>query len=540
MSASPSQNPLVPAPRSLTDRCRTLGLPVWRFDPKGTVIAEPTSWGRADPWLRSSTLRDLIDHAAAQWLGDASTPIVDLFPGCWLLMISDGQTPTSGGVAVAMALAHDALDSEHFAAICGDAGLNPESAKGGVSRLARFRRGDLDQLVAILQWMNGDLLHAAEHDGDIRVFSQQLGHAYEQISLLYRLGRSMNCLSNPAEFIEMTCTLLHSTLDYGWIGVKLGDEDAGKMGLPTRCMLAGSLPCAAERFDGLTAELLGQISTDHWTLLLNESRSGLAALVGSLVVADPIMCGGHVAGVLLAGNKGGADRDVSSVDTQLLDAVADYLGAFLHNVAMFNEQRSMFMGTIQAMTAAIDAKDHYTRGHSERVAMSAWRLALATGMTEEQAERVRIAGLVHDVGKIGVAESVLQKPGSLTDEEFEQIKRHPTIGYNILKDIEPMADVLPGVLYHHERWDGHGYPEGRRGEDIPYMGRLLAVADAFDAMSSDRSYRSAIPRQKVLAEIAEKSGTQFDPELAEVFVTLDLEEYDAMVARHREQEAAAA
>ncbi len=135
---------------------------------------------------------------------------------------------------------------------------------------------------------------------------------------------------------------------------------------------------------------------------------------------------------------------------------------------------------------------------------------------------------------------MLQKPGALTEAEFEQIKLHPTIGYNILKDIEPLKDVLPGVLYHHERWDGRGYPEGLAGDDIPEVGRLLAIADAFDAMSSHRSYRPALPRQKVLSEIAACAGTQFDPELANLFVILDLSEYDALVARHEAREAEAA
>ena len=200
----------------------------------------------------------------------------------------------------------------------------------------------------------------------------------------------------------------------------------------------------------------------------------------------------------------------------------------------------MFVGTIRALSASIDAKDRYTQGHSERVSLMGFRLALAFGMSPEEAERVRIAGLVHDVGKIGVPEAVLRKPGRLTDKEFDQIKRHPVIGHTILKDIGQLADVLPGVLYHHERWDGRGYPEGLAGENIPFMGRVLAVADAFDAMSSNRSYRSALPREKVIREIGDGAGTQFDPDLARVFVTLDLSEYDAMVARHETREAEAA
>src|SRR5690606_20290161 len=134
--------------------------------------------------------------------------------------------------------------------------------------------------------------------------------------------------------------------------------------------------------------------------------------------------------------------------------------------------------------------------HSERVAYMATRLGEAIGLDAETAQRLHIAGLVHDVGKIGVPEAVLCKPGRLTDEEFKLIKLHPEIGHRILRDIPQLADVLPGVLSHHERWDGKGYPHGLAGEEIPMFGRLIAIADSFDAMSSTRTYRSAMPREK--------------------------------------------
>ena len=273
---------------------------------------------------------------------------------------------------------------------------------------------------------------------------------------------------------------------------------------------------------------------------LGEALRVLKPGAGFLYIAEPVMAGGHVTGLLMAGNKISDDPEVTSIETQLLDATADYLGAFLHNVALYDEQRDMFLGTVSALAGAIDAKDRYTRGHSERVAWLADRLAIAAGMGAEQAERVRIAGIVHDVGKIGVPEAVLQKPGKLTDKEFDLIRQHPEIGYNILKDIRPLQDVLPGVRYHHERWEGGGYPEGLAGERIPLFGRLLAVVDTFDAMSSNRAYRPAIARDRVLSEIATCAGTQFDPELAEAFSAVDPSGYDERVASAaaREREAA--
>src|SRR5262249_25179437 len=158
--------------------------------------------------------------------------------------------------------------------------------------------------------------------------------------------------------------------------------------------------------------------------------------------------------------KQGDDPQVSSYDIQLLEAAAGFIGAFLDNAALYTEQRAMFMGTLEALTASIDAKDRYTCGHSQRVAHLAQQLPPASGLSADQAERVRIAGLVHDVGKIGVPEAVLGKAGKLTDAEFDAIKMHPEIGHRILKDIPRLDDILPGVLHHHERYDGRGYPHG--------------------------------------------------------------------------------
>jgi len=214
---------------------------------------------------------------------------------------------------------------------------------------------------------------------------------------------------------------------------------------------------------------------------------------------------------------------------QLLDTLSDFMGVFHQNAARFEVQRSLFTGTVRALSSSIDAKDPYTRGHSDRVAHLAKQLAQAYGMSTSQVEDVYITGLLHDVGKIGVPEATLLKMGTLTDEEFEQIKQHPVIGYEILKDIPPMADMLPGVLHHHESWDGEGYPNRLKGNDIPLLGRLLAVADAFDAMSSDRAYRAKMPREKVLQILKEGAGSQWDAQLVKIFFTLDLSEFDKMI-----------
>jgi len=252
----------------------------------------------------------------------------------------------------------------------------------------------------------------------------------------------------------------------------------------------------------------------------------------SQTLAQPLLRDGRVIGALIAGNKTGPDAAISSYDTQLIHAAGGFVNAFLENSALYLEQKQLFLGTIQAVTASIDAKDHYTRGHSERVSHLSERLARAMGLADRDVEWVRISGLVHDVGKIGVPEVVLTKPGRLTDEEFSAIKRHPEIGHNILRAVAPLGPALPGVLSHHERWDGKGYPNGLSGDGIPLIARIIGLADTFDAMSSNRSYRSALTREKVLAEITRCAGSQFDPKLAPLFVSLDFSGFDALIAKH--------
>lgn len=180
--------------------------------------------------------------------------------------------------------------------------------------------------------------------------------------------------------------------------------------------------------------------------------------------------------------------------------------------------------TIYAFAEAIGARDLYTMGHSEKVAEYARLIAERMGLEGKELELLYLCGIVHDVGKIAVPENVLNKPGSLSPEEFKQIMLHPERGAAILSHISFLDKIVPVILSHHERYDGTGYPRGLKGEEIPLLARILSVADAFDAMTSDRSYRKALPLDKVIQELKNNAGTQFDPKVVEVFLKL-LKEY---------------
>jgi putative nucleotidyltransferase with HDIG domain len=245
------------------------------------------------------------------------------------------------------------------------------------------------------------------------------------------------------------------------------------------------------------------------------------------------MSDGDVIGVLVAANKQGADSEASSVDIKLLSATASQLAIFLENALLYEDLNATFLGTLEALTTSIDAKDKYTSGHSQRVALLTSQLAESYGLDADQVDRFRIAGLVHDIGKIGVPEHVLTKKGELTNDEYVEIQKHPEIGAKILKDIPQMEDILGGVLHHHEKYSGNGYPHGIAGEEIPLVARMITLADTFDAMSSSRTYRKAMNRNAVIDEMKRVVGAQFDPELAEHFFALDFSKWEKLMIEHQ-------
>jgi HD-GYP domain-containing protein (c-di-GMP phosphodiesterase class II) len=378
-----------------------------------------------------------------------------------------------------------------------------------------------------------DMQRLSDCELTISQFGDRLTDAYEQVQLLFRLARLLNHVDNPQDIMQAVCGQIRQVTRFAWLGAMFDSDPLVVAPFRDKLYIDGKTPGAPETFRSLVGELLQGGTPDDWTRILLPRENRLAASSGAEAVAEPISMNGRVIATLVAGGKSADDPDIDSFDTQLLDATADFLGIFHQNLARFQEQRDLFLGTLHALTSAIDAKDHYTRGHSERVSQWAQRIARRIGLDEKVVETYRIAGLVHDTGKIGVPETVLLKPGRLTDAEFDQLRRHPQIGYDILSGIAPLADVLPGVLHHHERWDGKGYPHGLKGEAIPQVARILALADTYDAMTSTRSYRAALPMDKVLSEIRDNAGTQFDPALAPVLLELIQEDLAAGVVTTR-------
>ena len=237
------------------------------------------------------------------------------------------------------------------------------------------------------------------------------------------------------------------------------------------------------------------------------------------IVAVPLIETNNTVGLLMGMNKksfGG----FSPTDRHLLMALKEAVITIMMNSRLFIDLKSLFRKSIEVMANAIEARDSYTRGHTERVTAYTIKIAEQMGWDGARIEKVFIGTLLHDVGKIGIPDRILNKPSRLTEEEYEVMKSHVTLGVKIVKDIKQLDEELEVIKYHHERFDGRGYPHGLSGEDIPLCGRIVAVADSFDAMTSTRPYRSSLSIEQAVAELKKHSGTQFDSNVVDHFIML--------------------
>lgn len=528
--SAPKTRPTVPP--AFVERCRSLGLITWRLDLNGMPVEDPGAPELLTLWMSAKPFRAVLTDLASVWSAQQALVATNPTPGLWIYPFEELHRRRRTGYFVAIGFGPEIMTSELLEPGCVGGALQL-----GAVRHALHERTTLDDHSAAvlgrsLGWMHADLVAGFRSAETIDGFTEQLSTAYEAVTMLCDLGRAMGSINDPESFVKTTGELIASTLQYRWVGIALEDLDGGR----GRVQQVGQARLGADVIDRTLARIAHEPpeATAGTTSIYQVDES--ENLLAPQLVVHPIERGGKRFGVLVAGGKLGEDPQVSTYETKSIESVCGLLGAFLENARLYEEQRQSFIGTIRAMSGALDAKDRYTRGHSDRVAHLSAEIARAIGFSDDEVERVRIAGIVHDVGKIGVPESVLCKPGRLTDDEFDKIKLHPEIGYQILEGIPGLKDILPGVLHHHERYDGNGYPHRLGGDDIPLLARIIGVADTFDAMSSNRAYRAKMAREVVLAEIARCSGSQFDPRVAEAFLTIDLTEYDRMVANHAAQD----
>jgi putative nucleotidyltransferase with HDIG domain len=237
----------------------------------------------------------------------------------------------------------------------------------------------------------------------------------------------------------------------------------------------------------------------------------------------PLVSSEGTIGAITVGSNDESYRFTSD-DVRLLSTIGNHVTIAIGNIELFTRLQDAYLATVRSLAAAVDAKDTYTRGHSDRVATFAVLIAERLDLSHDQRTALEMAAYLHDIGKIGVPESILAKPGALSAEEMSQMRHHPLIGADILRPVAFPWAITPIVRHHHEHWDGSGYPAGLQGEEIPVLARILCVADSFEAMTADRPYRAGRSEDEAAEELERCSGTQFDPAVVAIMLEIIAEQ----------------
>lgn len=371
-----------------------------------------------------------------------------------------------------------------------------------------------DQAAARLPDRDESRLAPSQIPGSLSDLSvaRQLENAQAEISLLHTLTQYMHVSRSPREIAELSLARINTVLRADGHAIWLDDDRDGRVFL-----IQGTIP-----FDEIgMARLIARFDGHDWPrplvrnhvagTLLGADFPGLHNLV-LVPIADRLRRFGWI---FSCNRKDGAQFEPDH--NSLLSSVASILGTHQRNLEMFRQRDDLLLSFVRSLVSTLDAKDPNTRGHSDRVALIARRLGVYLGLPAEDLRDIYLAGLLHDIGKIGVDDQILRKIGALTPAEFEQVKRHPVIGYNILSGLKNLQPVLPGVRHHHEAFSGRGYPDGLKGEAIPMMARIIAVADSYDAMGSDRPYRRGLSLQRLEQILREGAGIQWDPKVVDAY-----------------------
>ncbi len=416
--------------------------------------------------------------------------------------------------------------------VCSRIGLDSIWLGEQATVLAPHSQERILQSLSLLTAMAKDKVRLASMDGELNSLSTQLSNAYEELALIDQISGGMRVNRRASEFFRQACLDVLQVLNVRGMGVALSADKYRE-----EPVLYGQLSLPPGSVHRLAGQLLNSLQGRTTPLLINNlSQNNTYRWLGEFatqLIAVPLQRHDRLLGCIFGLDKSTGEFD--SVDGKLLTSIANESAMYLDNAMLFRDVHELMMGLMHSLTSAVDAKDAYTCGHSERVALLSRHLATQIKLSDHQIQRIYMAGLLHDVGKIGVPESVLQKTGRLTPEEFEQMKKHPQIGARILADVKQLEDIIPGVMHHHERFDGRGYPGNLAGDTIPLMGRIICLADCLDAMTSNRTYRKALPLEVALNEIRRCSCTQFDPVLADAFLQITPDQFRSLMRDHQQQ-----
>ncbi len=353
--------------------------------------------------------------------------------------------------------------------------------------------------------------------------SMELSHKVETIQVMHEIDRSILSTLESQEILETVTRMIARVIPCDRATVALVDKERKGFIYAAGFGIITAVPKGAfvQFADTNTTEVVETGRTQYMADMRGvkrhlplEERLFKEGFLSHIRV--PLIIKNEVIGALTVASK--RPSAFTKEDFSTLEKVASQIGVALENARLISDLEDLFLGTVKSLSSAIDAKSKWTAGHSERVTGYAVKIAKEMGMNGKILKDIELSGLLHDIGKIGTYESILDKPGRLTDEELAIMRQHPVKGAEILASIKQLKDIIPGVKYHHEFYDGKGYPDGLKGEAIPLLARILCVADTVDAMGADRPYRKGRTMDVIIVELKRCSGTQFDPKVVETFL----------------------
>ncbi len=351
---------------------------------------------------------------------------------------------------------------------------------------------------------------------DLNLTIKELGDVYEELSILYHLSQTFAGLT-----IDQVCDTL-----LGEIQTMLGVKTAAIMLLDEEndelytAISSDEWPSEMvfKKGDNIAWNALKKNKPQIFSNIKNSRHKNTLQKLDAILVC-PLIGKKKIMGIIISGKKT-SGQDFYSSDIKFLMAITSQAALAIETAALYTDMENFFFGTVMAFVKAIESRSHWTSGHSERVTKYSRAIAKEMGLDKDFIERLKICGLLHDIGKIATPVSLLDKRNPLTRDELIEIEQHPLTGSVILGDLKPFRDIIDGIKYHHEKWNGKGVHEKLQGEEIPVMARIIAVADAFDAMTSDRPYRKKMNLYMAIEEIETNSGEQFDPDVVRCFLKI--------------------
>lgn len=383
----------------------------------------------------------------------------------------------------------------------------------------------------IIGWVNGAekvaaiaslLTHVAETEAEKRALVTETLNKYKEITLLYDIVEKISSCLDTKEVARLVIEEARRLIKLSSISVLLLNKETDVLELigefgnerHTTTTVSRGVGIAGTVWASGRAEIVNDVQSD--------SRFVTGAVGISSMMCAPLKAKDAVVGVIKL--RSDTSVEYAAEDLKLFTTLASLAAVAIENASLYEQLKEAFYTTVYTLAETIEKRDPYTGNHTKRVMEYSLAIGKTLGLAEQDMTRLQFGAVLHDIGKIGVRDNVLLKESALTDEEFEQIKKHPVYGEEIIRPISQFKSAIPGVKHHHEKFNGRGYPDGLKGEEIDITARIIAVADSFDAMTSNRPYREGLSMDVAFEELRKYSGTQFDPEVVDAFFASDVME----------------